>query len=143
MDARSGASLARRAVFSAKPWLWYSTPCYRDKEPQTPQVLFDQIRSYPTQPGNCFGTAFFAMNYSFRDGWDTAYEFVPDVSTFVLQARNGPVATPGWEAVREGNIAANLAQMVKERGGNNPQAQQLIAKGSTDELLRWLEANGG
>ncbi len=134
---------AKTAIFSAKPWLWYTTPAYRDKEPQTPQGVFEQIRSYPTQPGNCFGTAFFAMNYAFRDGWDTAYEFVPDVSTFVLQSRNGPVATPGWEAVREGNIAANLAQMVKERGGNNPQVQQLIAKGSVDELLRWLEANGG
>ncbi len=130
---------AKRAIFSAKPWLWYTTPAYRDKEPQTPQTVFDQIRSYPTQPGINLGTAFFAMNYPFRDGWDTAYEFVPDVSTFVLQSHNGPVATPAWEAVREAGIEANLAQMVKERGGN----AQLIAKGSTAELLQWLEANGG
>lgn len=132
---------AKRAIFSAKPWLWYTTPAYRDKEPQTPQTVFDQIRSYPTQPGANLGTAFFAMNYPFRDGWDTAYEFVPDASTFVLQSRTGPVATPAWEAVREGSIAANLAQMVKERGGNNPQTQQLLARGSTEDLLRWLEGS--
>lgn len=130
---------AKRAIFSSKPWLWYTTPAYRDKEPQTPKTVFDQIRSYPTQPGNCMGAAFFAMYYPFRDGWDTAYEFVPDVSVFVLPSRNGPVPTPAWEAVREASIDANLAQIVKERGGN----AQLVAKGSTDELLRWLEANGG
>lgn len=134
---------AKRAVFAAKPWWWYTTPAYRDKEPQTPQNLFEQIRSYPTQPGNNLGTAFFALYYPFRDAWDTAYEFLPDASTFVLPSRNGPVATPGWEAVREGASAANLAQMVKERGGNNPQVQQLVAKGEVDELLRWLETNGG
>jgi hypothetical protein len=135
--------LAKRAIFAAKPWWWYTTPAYRDKEPQTPNNLFEQIRSYPTQPGSNLGTAFFALYYPFRDAWDTAYEFLPDASTFVLPSRYGPVATPGYEAVREGAIAANLAQMVKERGGNTSQLQPLVAKGEVEELLRWLEANGG
>lgn len=133
----------KRAIYSAKPWMWYSTPCYQDKSPQHPAAMFDQFRAVAAQPANCRGSAFFAFYYPFRDAWDTANEYLPDASVHILPSRFGPVATIGWEAIREGITSANLAQMVKERSGNRPDAalQHLMTQGSTAELLQWLEIN--
>jgi hypothetical protein len=134
---------AKRAIFTAKPWLWYETPCLWDKSPALPRQLYDQIRAAPGQPGPCLGTAFFAFYYPFRDPWDTAYEHLPDAGVTVLPSRHGPVATRTWEAIREGTQHANLARMVRERLGTavvEPAVQALIEAGSVEELLAWLGA---
>jgi len=139
---------AKRAIFTVKPWMWYTTPCLWDKSPGLPQQLYDQIRSVPYQPGRCQGTAFFAFYYPFRDPWDTSYEHLKDVGVTVLPSRHGPIATRTWEAIREGIQHANLAVMVRERLGaaswedvTDEAAQTLIREGSVDELLAWLEAH--
>ena len=138
---------AKRAIFTVKPWMWYTTPCLWDKSPGLPTQLYDQIRSVPEQPGNCVGTAFFAFNYPFRDHWDTAYEYLPDAAVTVLPSRNGPVATRTWEAIREGTQHADLAMMVREKLGakafedvQDEAMRKLVAQGSVEELLAWLEA---
>lgn len=137
---------AKRAIFTVKPWMWYTTPCLWDKSPGLPAQLYDQIRSVPAQEGNCVGTAFFAFYYPFRDPWDTCYEYLPDAAVTVLPSRHGPVPTRVWEAIREAVQAADLALMVKDRAGgaaDEPELKKLIAEGSTAELLQWLEQNGG
>ncbi len=127
-------------IFSAKPWMWYTTPCYRDKVLGLATELFNQIRKVPTMPGLCRGTAFFALYYPFRDPWDAGYEHLRDVSVMILPSRHGPVATPAFEGIREGIQAANLATMVKERAAaTDEEAQTLIKSGSPEELIRWLE----
>jgi len=130
-------------IFRPKPWLWYTTPCLWDKTARDPG-----IRQIPSQPGNCIGVAFFALNYPFRDQWDTAYEHIADASTMgAVMSRHGPVACIVWEQMREATQTANLAMMVRERLGaqtfdevTSPDMQRLIREGASEELIRWLEA---
>ena len=130
------------AIFRPKPWMWYTTPCLRDKTARQPG-----IRTFPSQLGNCVGVAFFAMNYPWRDQWDTGYEHISDASTMgAVPSRHGPVATIVWEHIREAKQEADLAMMVREALGvrtfdevADPALQQLIREGTTEELLSWLE----
>jgi hypothetical protein len=125
-----------------KPWIWYTTPCYNDKEPGMAAALYEQVRSILRQPGDCRGTAFFAPYYPWRDPWDTAYEHIRDVAVFVLSSRHGPVATPSWEALRESVQHANLARMIRERAiPDDKQARSLWENGTVEEILAWLEKN--
>jgi len=133
---------AKRAIFTPKPWMWYTTPCYQDKTPGIAGGTYNEIRSVPAQEGKCIGFMFFAFYYPFRDPWDTAYEHIGDVSVFVLPSRHGPVATMAWEAIREAVQHADLARMVKERAAaDDKAAQELVANGSVEQLLEWLEAH--
>ncbi|MDI9583411.1 MAG: hypothetical protein QM473_04265 [Acidobacteriota bacterium] len=139
---------AKRAIFTRKPWMWYTTPCLWDKSPALPSEHLAQIRSVPAQPGQCVGTAFFAFNYPFRDSWDTAYEHIADAAVTVLPSRLGPVSTRPWEAIREGIQHANLAMMVRERTGaasfdDLPEGEpkRLVESGTVEQLLDWLEQN--
>jgi hypothetical protein len=129
---------AKRAVFTAKPWLWYTVTSSVDKLPTTPALLFNQIRSVVSQPGQPLGTLFFALYYPMRDGWDTAYETRPDVSTYVLPSRHGPIAGPAYEAIGEATTLANLAALARENGA--PAA--LCAGGDWEQLLGWLHTRG-
>jgi hypothetical protein len=123
-----------------KPWIWYTTPCYGDKSPGMAAEMYDQVRSVLRQPADCRGTAFFAPYYPWRDPWDTAHEHIRDVSVFVLPSRNGPVATPAWEALLEAVQHANLARMVRERApADDPQAKKIWETGSMAEVIAWLE----
>ena len=105
------------------------------------------IRRMPSQPGNCVGVAFFALNYPWRDQWDAGYEHIVDASTMgALVSRHGPVATVVWEEIREAHQTASLAMMVREALGvqrfaevTDPAMQQLITSGTPEELLTWLE----
>ncbi len=138
-----GEADATKNIFTVKPWLWYTTPCLWDKEPRMAMGLYSNIRSIPSQPGNCLGFAFFAFYYPFRDPWDTAYEYLPDASVVVLPSRNGPVPTISWEAIREAIQHADLARMVKERAVSSDEtARALIINGSVSEILEWLEQKG-
>jgi len=125
-------------IFSAKPYLWYTTPCYWDKSPTYPTDLYAQFRSVPSKTGQIKGSAFFAFNYPFRDHWDTAYEAIADASVTVLPSRYGPVSARSYEALREGIQHGNLAQMVKEAPGGAGETT-LINSGSVASLLSWLE----
>ncbi len=133
----------KQSIYRPKPWLWYTTPCLWDKTAREPG-----IRSVPAQPGQCIGVAFFALNYPWRDPWDTAYEHIPDASTMgAVSSRHGPVATIVWEQIREASQTANLAMLVRERLGattfdevTDPALQTLIRDGSDAELIRWLES---
>mgnify|MGYP005835629939 CR=1 FL=1 len=135
------------AIYKAKPWMWYTTPCLWDKSPALPDSIAAQIRQVPAQTGLCVGTAFFALNYPWRDQWDTAYEHIPDASTMgAVMSRHGPVPTRTWEAIREGIQTADLAMLVRESLGAQrfedvagENEQRLIREGSTEELLAWLE----
>jgi len=135
------------AIYKAKPWMWYTTPCLWDKSPDLPNGIYAQIRQVPSQTGQCVGTAFFALNYPWRDQWDTAYEHIPDASTMgAVQSRHGPVPTRTWEAIREAIQHADLAMLVRERLGvktfeeiTDPDLQRLVAEGTSEELIRWLE----
>ena len=132
----------KKKIYLSQPWMWYSTPCLWDKTAREPG-----IRLVPSQPGQCVGVAFFALNYPWRDQWDTAYEHIRDASTMgAVQSRHGPVATIVWEQIREAAQTANLAMMVRERLGvatfdevTDPEMQQLIQAGTSEELIRWLE----
>ncbi|MCX5658120.1 MAG: hypothetical protein NTW19_00160, partial [Planctomycetota bacterium] len=131
------------AIYSKKPWMWYTTPCLHDKSPGMAGELFRQIRTVPTMPGRCVGTAFFAFYYPFRDPWDTGYEHIPDVAVTMLPSRHGPVCTPAMQGIREGAQAANLAKMVKERAAaDDAEAKKLVETGTPAELVAWLEARG-
>jgi hypothetical protein len=133
---------AKWAIFSAKPWMWYTTPCYQDKSPVIANTLYTQIRKVPSMPGQCIGTAFFAYYYPWRDPWDARYEHIKDVSAMMLPGRSGPISMPASEAIRAGSQAANLALMVKERAaGGDETAKELIKEGSTTQLITWLEHN--
>jgi len=133
---------AKKAIFTAEPWLWYTTPCYQDKSPGIAAGTYSEIRSVPAQPGKCIGFTFFAFYYPFRDPWDAAYEHIGDVSVFVLPSRHGPVPTMAWEAIREAVEHADLARMVKERAKpDDKDAQALVGSGSVEALLAWLEKN--
>ena len=129
-------------IVHPKPWMWYTTPCLHDKTARQPG-----IRSMPSQRGHCVGVAFFALNYAWRDQWDTGYEHISDASTMgAVPSRHGPVATIVWEHIREASQEANLAMMVREALGvktfdevTDPDLQALIRDGSTEELLTWLE----
>ena len=131
-------------IFHPKPWMWYTTPCLWDKTAGDPG-----IRTAPSQPGNCVGVAIFALNYPWRDQWDTAYEHLADASTMgAVMSRHGPVPTIVWEQIREASQTANLAMMVRERLGaktfddvTDPKMQRLIREGTTEELITWLEEN--
>jgi len=130
-----------------KPWMWYTTPCLWDKNPNEPNSIYSQIRQVPAQTGKCVGTTFFALNYPWRDQWDAGYEHIPDASTMgCVMSRHGPVATRTWEAIREAVEHANLAMLVRERlrvktfeEVKDPVLQKLIADGSREELIIWLE----
>ena len=119
-------------IYRPKPWLWYTTPCLWDKTARDPG-----IRLVPSQPGQCVGVAFFALNYPWRDQWDTAYEHIADASTMgAARSRHGPVACIVWEQMREAAQTANLAMMVRERLGVHtfdevtaPAQQRLIREG--------------
>ena len=129
-------------IYRPKPWMWYTTPCLWDKTAGDPG-----IRQAPVQPGNCVGVAFFALNYPWRDQWDTAYEHIADASTMgAVLSRHGPVATVIWEQLGEAAQAAQLAMCVRERLGvktfdevKDPAHQHLIREGTLEELIRWLE----
>jgi len=129
-------------IFHPKPWLWYTTPCLWDKTARDPG-----IRTVPSQPGNCIGVAFFALNYPWRDQWDTGYEQIGDASTMgAVISRHGPVAPIVYEQMRECSQTADLAMMVRERLGvktfdevTDPELQRLIREGSDEELIEWLE----
>jgi hypothetical protein len=133
----------KKKIYLAKPWVWYTTPCLWDKTAREPG-----IRTVPSQPGQCVGVAFFALNYPWRDQWDTGYEQIGDASTMgAVLSRHGPVATIVWEQIREAAQAANLAMLVRERLGaqsfdevTDPAMQTLIREGSEEELIRWLES---
>ncbi len=135
------------AIYKARPWMWYTTPCLGDKDPNLPNQIAAQIRQVPGQTGKCVGTAFFALSYPFRDQWDTAYEYLPDASTMgAVMSRHGPVATRTWEAIGEATQHANLAMLVRERLGvatfdgiKDPAIQRLVAAGTSDELIGWLQ----
>ncbi len=132
----------KQAIFRSKPWIWYTTPCLWDKTTGDPG-----IRQVPSQLGNCVGVAFFALNYPWRDQWDTAYEHLLDASTMgAVQSRHGPVTSLIWEQIRECVQTANLAMMVREKLGvktydevKDPKLQKLISEGTEEELVRWLE----
>jgi hypothetical protein len=129
-------------IFHPKPWMWYTTPCLWDKTAREPG-----IRTVPSQPGNCMGVAFFALNYPWRDQWDTAYEHLSDASTMgAVISRHGPVAPIVYEQMREAKQTADLAMMVRERLGvktfdevKDLEHQRLIREGSDEELIIWLE----
>ncbi|MBI2301671.1 MAG: hypothetical protein HYU66_22445 [Armatimonadetes bacterium] len=74
------------AIYKAKPWMWYTTPCLWDKSPSLPESISAQIRQVPAQTGLCVGPAFFALNYPWRDQWDTARP----TSTSPTRRRWGP-----------------------------------------------------
>jgi hypothetical protein len=132
----------KKKIYQPKPWLWYTTPCLWDKTAREPG-----IRSVPAQPGQCVGVAFFALNYPWRDQWDTGYEHIADASTMgAVISRHGPVATIVWEQIREASQTANLAMLVRERLGvrsfdevTDPDLQKLIREGADADLIRWLE----
>jgi hypothetical protein len=134
----------KKKIYQGKPWMWYTTPCLWDKTAREPG-----IRLVPSQSGNCVGVAFFALNYPWRDQWDTGYEHIADASTMgAVMSRNGPVATIVWEQMREAVQTANLAMMVRERLGvslfdevKDESLRQLIAEGSSEQLIEWLERN--
>jgi hypothetical protein len=131
-------------IFHPKPWMWYTTPDLWDKTARDPG-----IRIAPSQPGNNIGVAFFALNYPWRDQWDTAYEHISDASTMgAAISRHGPVACIVYEQMQEASQTADLAMMVRERLGvrtfdevTAPDMQRLIREGTSEELIRWLEAH--
>jgi hypothetical protein len=103
----------KKKIYLPQPWMWYTTPCLWDKTAREPG-----IRSVASQPGHCVGVAFFALNYPWRDQWDTAYEHLNDASTMgAVVSRHGPVATIVWEQIREAQQTADLAMLVRERLG--------------------------
>ncbi|MCX7705317.1 MAG: hypothetical protein N2115_03545 [bacterium] len=134
----------KKEIYLGKPWMWYTTPCLWDKTAREPG-----IRIAPSQPGNCVGVAFFALNYPWRDQWDTAYEHIRDASTMGhVVGRYGPVPTIIWEEIREAAQTANLAMMVREKLGvktfdevKDPEMQKLIKEGTDEQLIKWLETH--
>jgi len=132
----------KKEIYLNKPWMWYTTPCLWDKVARDPG-----IRIAPSQPGNCVGVAFFALNYPWRDQWDTAYEHIPDASTMgAVISRHGPVSSIIWEEIREAAQTANLAMMVREKlkvktfdEVKDPEIQKLIKEGTDRDLIQWLE----
>jgi hypothetical protein len=140
----TGEGEKKRAIFMRKPWLWYTTPAYWDKEPDYPSKLRQQISSIPSQGANCLGTAFFAYYYPFRDAWDTAYEHTRDASIHVLPSRHGPVATVSQEAMSEGVVLANLGQQLREKTGKelDEAAIQALGKGNYEALFQMLRSHG-
>ena len=132
----------KKQIYLPKPWMWYTTPCLWDKTAREPG-----IRTVPSQPGNCVGVAFFALNYPWRDQWDTGYEHLNDASTMgAVPSRHGPVATIVWEQIREACQTADLAMLVRERLGAktfddiiDANLQRLVREGSSEELIAWLE----
>jgi hypothetical protein len=135
----------KKEIYLNKPWMWYTTPCLWDKVARDPG-----IRIAPSQPGNCVGVAFFALNYPWRDQWDTAYEHIPDASTMgAVISRHGPVSSIIWEEIREAAQTANLAMMVREKlkvktfdEVKDPEIQKLIKEGTDRDLIQWLEKYG-
>ncbi|MCM8773056.1 MAG: hypothetical protein NC922_08420 [Candidatus Omnitrophica bacterium] len=131
----------KKEIYLKKPWMWYTTPCLWDKTAREPG-----IRLVPSQPGNCVGVAFFALNYPWRDQWDTAYEHIPDASTMGhVISRHGPIPTIIWEEIREAAQTANLAMMIREKLGaktfddvKDPEIQKLIKEGTDEQLIRYL-----
>jgi hypothetical protein len=129
---------AKRAIFTVKPWMWYTTPDLWDKSPDWPTQIYSQIREVPGQPGNILGTLFFAYYYPFRDAWDAGHEFLSDAGVAVLPSRHGPVATRAWEAIREGIQDADLAQVVKESLGppiTDESINKMLMESSIEELV--------
>ncbi len=132
----------KKEIYLKKPWMWYTTPCLWDKTARDPG-----IRLVPSQPGNCVGVAFFALNYPWRDQWDTAYEHISDASTMgAVMSRYGPVPTIIWEEIREAAQTANLTMMVREKLGvksfdevTSPEMQKLIREGTDEQMIKWLE----
>ncbi|HON05766.1 MAG TPA: hypothetical protein PLB98_05280, partial [bacterium] len=135
----------KKEIYLNKPWMWYTTPCLWDKVARDPG-----IRIAPSQPGNCVGVAFFALNYPWRDQWDTAYEHVRAASTMgAVMSRHGPVSSIIWEEIREAAQTANLAMMVREKlkvktfdEVKDPEIQKLIKEGTDRDLIQWLEKYG-
>jgi hypothetical protein len=134
----------KKRIYLPQPWMWYTTPCLWDKTAREPG-----IRMMPSQPGHCVGVAFFAINYPWRDQWDTGYEHINDASTMgAVCSRHGPVATIVWEQIREARQTSDLAMLARERLGvktfdevTDPDNQRLIREGPSEELIQWLETH--
>lgn len=132
----------KKLLYQPKPWMWYSTPCLWDKTARA-----SDVRVAPSQMGNCVGVAFFALNYPWRDQWDTGYEAIGDASTMgAVLSRNGPVASIVYEHYREMMQTSQLAMMVREVLGvsrfddvTDPWMQSLITSGNSEQLISWLE----
>jgi hypothetical protein len=130
----------KKPIFTVKPWLWYTTPCGFDAQPRMANHLYANIRSVPTQPGQCIGFSYFAFHYVFRHAWDTAHQYLGDASVVVLPSPHGPVPTMAWEATREAIEHADLARMVEERAGEEDEvARRLVGNGNIRKLIEWLE----
>ena len=124
----------RVAIFSAKPYLWYSI--HTSLSGGTPASVYEQLRSVPARPGNCLGMGIYGVKVVKRDPWDTAYQ--SEYGVFMYPARHGPVPTRGWEAIRDAGQHANLAVMLKERAaaaGVSERFADLVANGSVPQLL--------
>ena len=129
----------RVAIFSAKPYLWYSVHSGDELSSGMPASVYDQLRSVPARPGKCLGTGIYGVNVVKRDAWDTAYQMYPgDEGVFMYPGRHGPVPTRGWEAIRDAGQHANLAVMLKEKAaaaGVSARFADLAAHGSVQQLL--------
>ena len=130
----------RVAVFSAKPYLWYSI--HRGLSGGAPTSIYDELRSVPARPGHCLGMGIYGVNVVKRDPWDTAYQMSPGhEGVFIYPTRHGPVPTRGWEAIRDGGQHANLATMLKDRAGAHSEGDRyadLVASGSVRQLISAL-----
>ena len=70
---------------------------------------------------------------------DTAHEFLSDAGVVLLPSRHGPVATRGWESIREGIQDADLARVAKEKLDPNMKVEEqnkMLQFGTTEELLK-------
>jgi hypothetical protein len=129
----------RVAIFSAKPYLFYTVNSGRELSAALPGRIYRQVRSVPARPGNCLGTGVYTAKRFMRDPWDTAYQVMPaDEGVFMYPSRHGAVPTRTWEAARDAAQHANLAVMLKEKAaamGMSERFDDLVANGSVLQLL--------
>ena len=130
------------AIFSAKPYMWYTVRSGSEHNSSLPRSMYDQVRSVPARPGNCIGTKFYTFNRSERFPWDTAHQLLPShEAVFMYPTRHGPVPIRAWEAVRDASQHANLATMLKEKTAELGLADRdanLVAEGSFEQLVTAL-----
>ena len=129
----------RVAIFSVKPYLFYTIHSGDESSVGMPESVYEQIRGVPARPGNCIGTRIYTIKAAIRDAWDTAYQVLPsDEGVFMYPSRYGPVPTRGWEAIRDAGQHANLARMLKEKAAELGLADRyadLVAEGSLEQLI--------
>ncbi len=146
-----GDQIAKYDIYSQKPWFFYHTPVYKDKENSAPETLYQHIahaHEFTTGSGlpsltNFKGSDAFSLYHVFRNPWDTGYEYLVDEGVAIFPGLYRAQTSVSLEAVKVASQHARIVEMVRNDSNfssSNPAHLDLIESGTTSDLIRFIES---